>query len=152
MNASIIAASLAIGLAGYLLVTDWVSLAPWNNVEDLPVRQKVLISVANYTPLLFIAFAITEPSRILAVLAIVVGVIDLLMHVAYWWVPYLRGASEAQKAEHAKLFGSTTTFLPAIGDHPIPNAQHVVVGVLMLAMVVTSVAVTIGLFGSGGPG
>jgi len=152
MNVSIVAAWLAVGLAGYLLVTDWVNLAPWNNVEDLPVRQKALISVANYTPLLFIAFAISQPSRILAVLALVVGGIDLLMHVAYWWLPYLRGGSEAQKAEHARLFGRTTTFLPAIGDHPIPNAQHVIVGVLMLAMVVTSVAATIGLFGSAGPG
>jgi hypothetical protein len=29
----------------------------------------------------------------------------------------------------------TTTFLPAIGNHPIPNAQHLVVGILMAAMV-----------------
>jgi hypothetical protein len=71
------------------------------------------------------------------------------MHVAYWWLPYLRGGSEPRKAEHAKLFGGTTTFLPAIGDHPIPNAQHVVVGVLMVAMVATSVRATIAIFGAG---
>ena len=149
MNASIIAASLAVGLAGYLLVTDWINLAPWNNVEDLPVRQKVLISVANYTPLLFIAFAITQPSRILAVLALVVGGIDLLMHVAYWWLPYLRGATDAERAERARMFGGTTTFLPPIANHPIPNAQHVVVGLLMMTMVATSVGATIAVFGAG---
>jgi hypothetical protein len=56
------------------------------------------------------------------------------MHIAYWWVPYLRGASDAQRAEHDQLFGGTTTFLPPIGDHPVPNAQHVVVGILMVGM------------------
>ena len=38
MNISGIAAIVAIALAAYLFVTDWVNLAPWNNVEDLPIR------------------------------------------------------------------------------------------------------------------
>jgi hypothetical protein len=152
MNPATIAAGLAITLAVYLLVTDWRDLAPWNNVGDLPVRQKLLISLANYTPLLFIAFAIAQQNRILVVLAVVVGGVDLLMHVAFWWLPYLRGATAEHQQEHARMFGGTTTFLPAIGDHPIPNAQHVVVGVLMLAMFATSVAAAIAVFGPGGPG
>jgi hypothetical protein len=140
MNISTIAAGLAISLAVYLLITDWIDLAPWNNVEDLPVRQKVLISVANYTPLLFIAAAVLQGSAILVALAVLVGLVDLAMHVAYWWLPYLRGVSVEQAAERARLFGGTSTFLPAIADHPIPNAQHVVVGILMLAMVVFTIA------------
>jgi hypothetical protein len=140
VNSSTIAAVFAISLVVYLVVTDWVDLAPWNNVDDLPLRQKVLISVTNYTPLLFIAFAVLQQSLVLGILAAIVAAIDLAMHVAYWWVPYLRGASVAQKAERTRLFGGTTSFLPHIGDHPIPNAQHVIVGALMLAMSVTTVA------------
>jgi hypothetical protein len=135
MEASTLAAAFALGLAAYLLITDWVDLAPWNKVDDLPVRQKLLISVANYTPLLFIAAGVLVGGGLLPVLALLVGLIDLAMHVAYWWLPYLRGASPEQVAERDQLFGGTTTFLPAIGTHPIPNAQHVVVGVLMTAMV-----------------
>jgi hypothetical protein len=148
MDPAFIAATLAVALAAYLLITDWVNLAPWNNVEDMPVRQKLLISLANYMPLLFIAFAIAQPSRILVGLALLVGLVDLAMHVAYWWLPYLRGATAEHTREHARMFGGTTTFLPAIGAHPIPNAQHVVVGVLMLAMVATSVATAISVFGA----
>jgi hypothetical protein len=148
VNYAFIAATLAVALAAYLLVTDWIDLAPWNNVEDAPVRQKLLISLANYTPLLFIAFAVAQPNRILVCLALLAGVIDLLMHVAYWWLPYLRGATAEHNMEHARMFGGTATFLPAIGDHPIPNAQHVVVGALMLAMVATSVAAAITVFGA----
>jgi len=128
------AAAFAVALAAYLLITDWVDLAPWNKVDDLPVRQKLLISVANYTPLLFIAVAVPQ-GGLLAVLALLVGVVDLAMHIAYWWLPYLRGTSAEQVAERERLFGGTTTFLPTIGNHPIPNAQHVVVGILMAAMV-----------------
>jgi len=149
VGTSTVAAILALSLAAYLLITDWVNLAPWNNVEDLPIRQKALISIANYTPLLLIAFAIAQPNRILVALALVIGGIDLLMHVAYWWIPYLRGATEEQQAERARLFAGTTTFLPPIGDHPIPNAQHVVVGVLMLAMVAASIAAAIAVIPAG---
>ena len=63
-------------------------------------------------------------------IAAAIGGIDLWMHIAYWWIQYLRGATDQQKQEHIKLFGGTTTFLPAIGDNPIPNAEHVVVGIL----------------------
>ena len=143
MDIAFIAATLAVALAAYLVVTDWFSLTPWNKVEDVPLGQKLLLSLTNYTPLVFIAFAIAQPSRILVGLALLVGLVDLLMHIAYWWVPYFRGATAEHKAEHARMFGGTTTFLPAIGKNPIPNAQHVVVGVLMLAMVATSGAVAV---------
>jgi len=146
MNWSTIATLLALALAIYLALTDWVDLAPWNNIEDFPARQKFLLSLTNYTPLLFIAYACSQQSQILIILALVVGVIDLLMHIAYWWIPYFRGASEPQKQEHAKLFGGTTTFLPPIGDHPVPNAQHIVVGILMLSMVISSVMTAITIF------
>jgi hypothetical protein len=148
MDPAFIAATLAVALAAYLIVTDWVDLAPWNNVEDVSRRQKLLLSLTNYTPLFFIAFAIAQPSRILVGLALLAGVVDLLLHVAYWWLPYFRGATVEHNAEHARMFGGTTTFLPAIGDHPIPNAQHVVVGALMLAMVATSVAAAVTVFGA----
>jgi hypothetical protein len=65
------------------------------------------------------------------------------MHLAYWWLPYLRGTTPEHKEEHARMFGGTTSFLPAIGDNPIPNAQHVVVGLLMVGVVAaTTAAVT----------
>src|SRR4026209_2189313 len=92
MDWSMIAALSALVLAFYLAVTDWVNLAPWNNVEDLPVRQKLLISLANYTPLLFIAFACAQQNVILVTIAMIIGTVDLLMHIAYWWIPYFRGA------------------------------------------------------------
>ena len=150
MNLAVIAAIAAIALAVYLIVTDWVSLAPWNKVEDVPIRQKLLLSLTNYTPLLFIAFAVLQENRILMALALFVGAVDLLMHVVYWWLPYLRGTTDEQSAERASLFGGTTTFLPPIGDHPIPNAQHVVVGLLMLLMVAATAGAAIGAFSRAG--
>jgi hypothetical protein len=150
VNLAMIAAILAIALAVYLAVTDWVNLVPWNKVEDVPIRQKLLLSATNYTPLLVIAFAVLQESRILMAVALFVGAVDLLLHIAYWWLPYLRGTSAEQRAERASLFGGTTTFLPPIGDHPIPNAQHVVVGVLMLLMVAATAGAAVGVFSRAG--
>ncbi len=150
MNLAPVAAIAAIALAVYLVVTDWVSLPPWNKVDDVPLRQKVLLSLTNYTPLLVIALAVVQDSRILVAVALFVGAVDLLLHIAYWWLPYLRGTSEEQKAERASLFGGTTTFLPPIGDHPIPNAQHVVVGVLMLLMVAATLGAAVAAFSRAG--
>jgi hypothetical protein len=99
-----------------------------------------MVSLANYTPLVVIAWAVLQPNVVLTVLGLVIGTVDLLMHLAYWWLPYVRGGSAAQISEHQRLFGGTTTFLPPIGDHPVPNAQHVVVGLLMVAMVVSTIA------------
>jgi len=62
----------------------------------------------------------------------------------------LRGTTEEERAERASLFGGTTTFLPPIGDHPIPNAQHVVVGLLMLLMVATTCAAAVVAFSGAG--
>ena len=150
MDWSMIAALSALVLALYLVVTDWVNLAPWNNVEDLPVGQKLLISLANYTPLLFIAFACVQQNAVLVSIAMIIGTVDLLMHIAYWWLPYFRGASDKQREEHARLFAGTTTFLPPIGNHPIPNAQHVVVGIVMSLMVAATLITTIRSFVLGG--
>ena len=148
MTPSVVAAAIALVLALYLLITDWVDLAPWNNVGDLPRRQKLLLSLTNYTPLVLLAFFVLQQDPILVSLAVVIASVDLLLHLMYWWLPYLRGASAAQTAEHANLFGGTTTFLPRIGDHPIPNAQHVVVGILMVLMWAASLAAAAAVFSS----
>jgi hypothetical protein len=131
----------------YLAVTDWVNLRPWNDREALPIRQKLLISAANYTPLVFIGFAFTTDSLFLALVATVFALIDFAMHIAYWWVPYFFGASEQQQAEYDQLFGHTLRVLPRIGNHPVPNAEHTVVGILMVIMSVSAIVTTAGLIG-----
>ncbi len=131
----------------YLALTDWVDLRPWNDRETLPTRQKLLISAANYTPLVFIGFAFATGSLFLALVATTFAMIDFAMHIAYWWIPYFFGASEAQQAEYDQLFSQTLRVLPRIGNHPVPNAEHTVAGLLMIIMVVSAVITTAGMIG-----
>ncbi len=131
----------------YLAVTDWIDLHPWNDRETLPVRQKLLISAANYTPLVLIGFAFTTGSLFLALVATAFAIIDFAMHIACWWVPYFFGASQQQQVEYDQLFSHTIRVLPRIGNHPVPNAEHTVVGLLMVMMVISAIVTTAGMIG-----
>lgn len=52
-----------------------------------------------------------------------------------WWLPYLFGG---ERSFYEKGYADTTRFLPRIDDHQvIPDAQHVVLQLLSLLMVVT---------------
>ena len=129
----------------YLILNDWVDLRMWNAREPLPTRQKLMVCAANYVPLLFIAFAFSTGSIFLMLVAATFALIEFAMHIAYWWVPYLFGTSEQELEEHEQLFGNTVRILPRIGNHPVPNAEHTVAGLLMVVMVVSALWTTVGL-------
>jgi len=44
---------------------------------------------------------------------------------------------------YEKYFGRTYKFLPAIGDHPIPDAAHVLLQLLLIGVIVTAIAAII---------
>jgi hypothetical protein len=75
-----------------------------------------------------------SPSRLARAGALALSLIYLAGHVAFWWKPYLLGASEKHRREHARLFGRTWKPWPPIGDHPVPDGQHTAVGLLTVTM------------------
>ena len=67
----------------------------------------------------------------------------LALQAVGWWIPYLRGASENHLRFYEKHWARTWRFLPPIGDHPIPNAAHVALQVMILAGLATTTAALI---------
>ena len=59
-------------------------------------------------------------------------------HLAFWWKPYLLGASPSHRASYERLFARTLKLLPPIRDHPVPDAQHTVIGLFTVAMLASS--------------
>ncbi len=59
--------------------------------------------------------------------------------------PVLRGASEQTKLDYARMYAGTRQVLPACGDHPRPNALHLLFHALFAVNV--CLAFTIGLRG-----
>ncbi len=59
----------------------------------------------------------------------------------FWslWMPYIRGASPEYARMYARVFGRTTKLLPNFGNHLAPDAMHIFIDVLVIAVIVTLV-------------
>jgi len=61
----------------------------------------------------------------------------LLLHIKGLWMPYLLGASPQYAAMYERVFGRTTKLLPNFGSHLAPDAMHIVLDLLIIAVCVT---------------
>ena len=119
----------------YQILIDWVNLFPWNDLATKTAKTRLLELLLNYSPLLLIAYGFHQPTPSTKLYALIGSVAYLLGHLNAWWRPYLLGATSKEQAEYQQYFSRTYKFLPAIGDHPIPDGEHVVLGVICLLMV-----------------
>ncbi len=65
----------------------------------------------------------------------------LLLEINNWWVPYLFGIfkNEVSKGLFQEHYAKNYSFLPPIKDHVvIPDAQHVVMETMTLAVIILS--------------
>ncbi|GAC1369416.1 MAG: hypothetical protein NVS2B12_27880 [Ktedonobacteraceae bacterium] len=122
----------------YLFIVDWINLFPWNNVSALPLQEKLLNSLVNYMPLLFVSVAFLKRDHGLMLGALIIVLLYVILHVVSRWLPYFFGASEAQRREHQRLFGKTITILPPIKNNPIPNVEHMIAGIYMVILLVST--------------
>jgi hypothetical protein len=64
------------------------------------------------------------------------------LEIQSWWIPYFSGASPQWMAVYTRWFSHTYKFLPAIGNHPIPDAEHTVLTALIISLVLTGIKAT----------
>ncbi len=64
----------------------------------------------------------------------------LLLHFKSLWIPYIRGASPEYATMYARVFGRTTKLLPSFGNHLAPDAMHIFIDGLLIAVIVTLVS------------
>ena len=124
-------------------MVDFIDLFPWNDLSVVTTQERVLGILVNELPLVLIAAAFAQSRRVIRVLAVLASALFVVGHIAAWWIPYLFGTSAGVTEEHVRRYGQTVTFLPPIDDHPIPNAAHVVVGVITLATLICTVMATL---------
>lgn len=133
--------ALPIVLLAYQILIDFVPLAPFNDVKAVPFGKKVGGLLMNYSPLILIAFALHDGSPIGVMLSTVGCLLYLLGHLNAWWRPYLFGATKKELIEYQAMFQRTFKILPRIATNPVPDVQHMILGVVVLAMTVTTTAV-----------
>ncbi len=118
-------------LALYLQVIEWVDLFPWNNIRWGNGQEALDITVAVLQIGLIVGA--WKGMRPLVGVGAVLYAVWFGAQVRAWWIPYLWGASEARMRHYNWWFGETYKFLPPIGDHPIPDAAHVLLQILIVA-------------------
>lgn len=126
-------------LLAYQLCIDWLPLFPWNDRETKSARDRLLETIINYSPLLLISFGFTRASHTGWIICMVGTIVYLIGHLNAWWRPYFLGATEKEQEEYKRLFSRTYKFLPPIGNNPIPDAEHVVLGSITLLMVLSAI-------------
>ncbi len=123
----------------YQLLIDFVPMAPWNDTSTRTNKERIGELVFNYTPLLLIAFGFSQTSRTGWLISVIGATLYFVGHLNAWWRPYFFGANEKEMADYKKHFSRTLKFLPTRGENnPIPDAEHVVIGIICIAMVVTA--------------
>ncbi|MEU5564390.1 hypothetical protein [Micromonospora musae] len=126
----------------WLALTDWVPMSPLNDLAAIPAGDRAIAAVANYPFPLLIAAGIALDRHWSRIAAVALSALCLIGHVASWWVPYFGSANPTQRAEFQEYYAQTLRFWPTGGHDVVIDLQHAVVGLLTLAMLTTTVLVT----------
>lgn len=118
--------------AGYLQLVEWVSLYPWNDLSKGNMQEKMDFAILGVQ--LLIAFWFIRRNLWLMGLGWAAYAAWLLLQIESWWRPYLLGGRTVGPNWY---FAHTYKFLPAIENRPTPDANHVVLQLLLVIVLVT---------------
>lgn len=125
-------AALAVAVLGvYLQVVEWIDLHPWNDVRTGNGQEMLDLLLAPLSVML-VAWMWTSPRWAQAVASAAL-LVWAGLQVTTWWSPYLWGASPSWKRVHERWFADTVQVLPNDGVHLPPDANHLVLQLLILA-------------------
>jgi len=138
-------AALAVAaLALYLQATEWINLYPWNDIRAGNGQEQTDIIIALVTAGL--VAALWWGGRIAALLATALMGIWGWLQVSSWWIPYIAGATPQWKRIYAKWFAGGVHILPKTENHLPPDANHLVLHILILIAFVLSLAALVASF------
>ncbi|MEV7004911.1 hypothetical protein [Streptosporangium sp. NPDC051022] len=128
-------------MVAYLVVTEWVPMFPFNDLEAQSVRERLTMAAVNYPVFAAIAVAIALEAN---VVALVLTLLTVAGHVVSWWLPYFGISFAAQREAYLREYARTWKILPTEGRAVVIDVQHMVVGVLCLVMLVGVSVTTLG--------
>jgi hypothetical protein len=135
-----IAVAMPLVWLGWLVLTEWVPMFPLNDLRRDNVGARVLAATINYpVPLAIAAGAAIGRTWSLVVALALCGLV-LAGHLVSWWLPYFGLSSAGQRAAYQRDYAQTWKVLPTGGHAVVIDVQHLVVGVLTLAMTGSTVA------------
>src|SRR5215213_10194428 len=128
-----VAVGCQLAAAAYLQLVEWVDLYPWNDLSHGNAQEKMDIALLAGQLLIAFWFARERLAGMLAGWA--AYAIWMYLQLVSWWQPYLLGGRTVGPNWY---FARTYKFLPAIGQRPTPDADHIVLQLLITVVLVTS--------------
>jgi hypothetical protein len=138
-------------LAAYMQLISWIPLGRWNYQPCCPTdwtqvtRGTLTFAdavqvLAFVLPLVIFWNARRRRWRWGMWIALAVYAVWLALQLVSWWVPYLLGASAHWAAVYDRAFAQETQILPRWGRHLPPDAMHLVLQVLLVAVLWTGIS------------
>jgi hypothetical protein len=126
-------------LLAYWLAMEVLDLFPWNDLQSRPetfdLRHAIAVNALQQLAYMGL-FALGI--RLIGLISAIGYGAYLALQLWTWWPPYLFGADEAWQARYAESFARTLKVLPSPGNHLAPDAQHLVLQLLTLAVLVAT--------------
>jgi hypothetical protein len=135
-------------LAAYVWLVECVPLGDWNRQPGQRLLPALLhgpgaspgdfaVLALAALPALFCWLGFRRPWRWCLALTLVLDLIWAFLQWHTWWRPYLFGTTGWQLRYAA---GPTTKWLPSFGNHPAPDAMHLVIHLLLATALFTTAA------------
>jgi hypothetical protein len=137
-TASLAALTATLVWLGWLVITDWVPMYPLNDLESSSPATRGRRALATYPAGLLIVAGILVDQTWSLVLALMLAIGLVVGHIAYWWMPYFGVAVEPQVEIYRREFSRTVKAVPAEGHLVAVDVQHLVAGVLAVAVLGTT--------------
>ena len=118
--------------AGYLQLVEWVDLFPWNDLSKGNGQER--LDVVLLAVQLLIAFWYYRQWLWFMCLGWTSYVVWLYLQWAGWWQPYLFGGRVVGPNWY---FAKTYKFLPQIDQRPTPDADHIVLELFLVGVLVS---------------
>jgi hypothetical protein len=130
-------------LVAYWLTIQVVDLSPWNDIAAGPAADALRLRIAiTALPLIGLTAIFAFGLQTLGLLSLAGYAIYLALQLWAWWKPYAWGANAEQQAAYAASYAQTLKGLPEYGTHLPPDAQHIVLHILItVTLLVSAMAV-----------
>ena len=150
----------------YLQLVEWIDLGPWNNfVDGSNGQEQVDLLLGVLTVVLVLALWGDTPApqasapsarrarggRIATLGAVAATGAWAALQIATWWVPYVQGATPAWQRTYARWFADNVQVLPGEATPLPPDANHLVLHVLIAVAFVLSLIAARAARGSSRP-
>jgi hypothetical protein len=141
MNWTYLAVAAALAMLAWEIVTEWVPLFPLNDLSVQPARLRLVAAAINYPVMAGIAVLFAVGNLVTTLVGAALCLMVLAGHLHWWWIPYATGrASESWTRTYEREYVRTWRLL----RRPYaPDAQHMVVGLIAVAMVVSGVGASV---------